>query len=221
MKLSPEQQQVVAMESWQGISDKVLCEKWGQTPRALQRIRCRYPPKIEGEQFRPVKSHGVVLGLYVVSDHNRVFMAPGAPPGRSPGWAKVIKYGQVQLQVGLKPSDLKWFPVDALRKAAWGKGGKQQPGLQVPEQPKKRILYRCYNAEEVLLYIGITVSIVSRTYQHLNNEPWFAQVVDMKLQHLSPMLNSEARAIEELRIMKEHPLHNKEHNSSPVKPAPG
>ena len=75
--------------------------------------------------------------------------------------------------------------MDALRKAAWGKKKKQQPGLQVPEQPKKRILYRCYNAEEVLLYIGITVSIVSRTYQHLNNEPWFAQVVDMKLQHLT------------------------------------
>jgi hypothetical protein len=218
MKLSHDQQQQVALESWQGISDKILSEKWGQTPRALQRIRCRYPPKIDGEQFRPIKSHGVIPGLYVVSDHYRVFMAPDAPPSRSPGWAKVIKHGQVQLQVGPKPSDLRWFPVDELRKAAWGGNGEQQPGLAVPEQPRKRILYRCYNANGDLLYIGITVSIFARSYQHLNNEPWFTEVVDMKLQHLSPMLNSEARAIEKLRIWEEHPLHNKEHNISPAKP---
>jgi hypothetical protein len=218
MKLTPEQQQQVAIQSWQGVSDKELSEKWGQTPRALQRIRCRYPPKIDGEQFRPVTSHGVVPGLYVVSDHNRVFMAPDAPPGRSPGWAKVIKYGQVQLQVGPKASDLKWFPVDELRKAAWGKGGKQEPGLPVPEKPRKRILYRCYNTKGDLLYIGITVSIVARSHQHLYNEPWFAEVVDMKLQHLSPMLNSEARAIEKLRIWEEHPLYNKEHIGSAIKP---
>jgi hypothetical protein len=55
----------------------------------------------------------------------------------------------------------------------------------------------------------------------LKNEQWYAQLEDMKLQHLSPNLNSQARAIEELRIMKEHPLHNKEHNSSLMKPAPG
>jgi hypothetical protein len=216
-KLTPYQQQQIALESWQGASVEELCKKWGQTPRAIQRIRSRHPPKIEGEEFRPIKSHGVVQGLYVVSDQNRVFMAPDAPPGRSPGWAKVIKYGQVQLQVGPKTSDLKWFLVDELRKAAWGKGGKQQPGLPIPEQPRKRILYRCYNAQGALLYIGITVSILSRTYQHLNNEPWFAEVVDMKLQHLTAMLNSEARAIEELAILKEHPLYNKEHNSNSVK----
>lgn len=50
----------------------------------------------------------------------------------------------------------------------------------------------------VLLYIGITVSIVSRTYQHMINEPWFVQVVDVKLQHLSPMLNSYARSRSQL-----------------------
>lgn len=218
MKLTPEQQQEVAVESWQGFSDQELCEKWKQTPRAIQRIRCRYPPKIDGEQFKPVISHGVVPGLYVVSDHNRVFMAPDAPPGRSPGWAKVIKYGQVQLQVGPKASDLKWFPVDELRKTAWGKGGKQEQGLPIPEKPRKRILYRCYNAKGELLYIGITVSIMARSQQHLNNEVWFTEVVDMKLQHLSPMLNSEARAIEKLRIWEEHPLYNKEHANNSAKP---
>lgn len=70
------------------------------------------------------------------------------------------------------------------------------------------ILYRLYNYEMSLLYIGITNNINRRLQQHAANKPWWDKVVPMftRLEYLSS--RAELEAVERLAIVRERPRYN-------------
>ena len=74
----------------------------------------------------------------------------------------------------------------------------------------KTSLYRHFSAEDELLYIGISVSALSRLGQHEKHAPWFDEICRVTVEHFETRdeaLEAERRAIE-----TEKPTHNKHHN---------
>lgn len=62
----------------------------------------------------------------------------------------------------------------------------------------KTALYRHFDADGALLYVGISLSAVQRLAQHKRSAKWFAQIarVDVEWHHLRSLaLSAEARAI--------------------------
>lgn len=71
-------------------------------------------------------------------------------------------------------------------------------------------LYRFYNKDERLLYVGISLSAATRASQHRTQKPWWPDVARMDVEHLATReaaLGAERRA-----IWAEHPMHNIAHN---------
>lgn len=84
------------------------------------------------------------------------------------------------------------------------------------------ILYRCFNADGELLYIGITNDPDQRFAVHAKQTPWWPDVADIKLDH---NFDSRYRLVqaERVAILNEIPLHNSVHNNrwhTKHKPAP-
>ena len=54
------------------------------------------------------------------------------------------------------------------------------------EKAKTRwhVVYRFYDADDRLLYVGISVGFTMRMYQHANGRPWFRDVVTARLEHV-------------------------------------
>lgn len=78
-------------------------------------------------------------------------------------------------------------------------------------------LYRLYDADGALLYIGISYSAISRFAQHKADKPWIASVARIEIE-TREVSRSEIEAIERDAIISEKPKHNKQHNSMPVAP---
>lgn len=78
-------------------------------------------------------------------------------------------------------------------------------------------LYRLYDAEGQLLYVGISYSAIARFAQHKADKPWIADVarVDIETHSVS---RAEIAEIERLAILAERPLHNVVHNSPTSNP---
>jgi predicted GIY-YIG superfamily endonuclease len=74
-------------------------------------------------------------------------------------------------------------------------------------------LYRLWNSNDELLYVGISKSAVRRLEQHLSDKPWADQIVKQTAQ----AYESRDAAIEAEReaIKKEKPRHNILHNKTP------
>lgn len=67
-------------------------------------------------------------------------------------------------------------------------------------------LYRHFDAEGRLLYVGISLSAARRLEQHKSTAQWFSKIVRVEIQwHPSRM---DALAAEASAIVNEHPLHN-------------
>lgn len=73
----------------------------------------------------------------------------------------------------------------------------------------KTSLYRHYSADEELLYIGISVSALSRLGQHEKHAPWFDLISRVTVEHFET--RDEALEAERLAIQTENPTHNKHH----------
>lgn len=74
----------------------------------------------------------------------------------------------------------------------------------------KTQIYRCYDCNGVLLYAGISLSVMSRIGGHKNLARWFLKVKRIEIETKSTRkaaLNKEAKIIE-----MEKPLHNKARN---------
>ena len=67
-------------------------------------------------------------------------------------------------------------------------------------------LYRIYDVEEALLYVGVSLNVLSRTEQHADTALWFREVVTIKV-HLYHSLRSALMAETEA-IATERPRHN-------------
>lgn len=76
-------------------------------------------------------------------------------------------------------------------------------------------LYRFYDTNQRLLYIGISLNAATRAAQHRTEKPWWTDVAHMRIEHLDVTSRAEALDIERRAIQTERPLHNIVHNTSP------
>jgi len=71
-------------------------------------------------------------------------------------------------------------------------------------------LYRYFDAEGRLLYVGISFSAIARAAQHRESTGWWCDVARMHVEHLPT--RSDALDAERQAIRTEQPLHNVVHN---------
>lgn len=72
-------------------------------------------------------------------------------------------------------------------------------------------LYRFYDSNDQLLYIGISLHAAQRASQHRRDKPWWPDVYRMEVQHLE-CDRREAEQIERSAIIDETPLYNLTHS---------
>lgn len=72
-------------------------------------------------------------------------------------------------------------------------------------------LYRHFDKDGVLLYVGISLSALGRLGQHADSSHWFKSIVSLTMEHFES--RPEAMAAEVKAIKCEKPVHNKHHNS--------
>lgn len=75
---------------------------------------------------------------------------------------------------------------------------------------KPHVLYRFFDATDVLLYVGITVDFTARFAQHRAEKEWIGQVANIRLEHYPN--RGEALKAEREAILREKPLWNGTHN---------
>lgn len=75
-------------------------------------------------------------------------------------------------------------------------------------------LYRFFDADSQLLYVGIAGNPGRRFHQHAKEKHWWTQVAASTMQHFN--MRVEAERAEELAIRTERPLYNVTHNDAPV-----
>lgn len=86
-----------------------------------------------------------------------------------------------------------------------------------PEFVDLHILYRFYDAEDRLLYVGITFDIRRRWRSHSKDKPWWRDSVRSTMEHFGS--REEALAAEAAAIKAEQPIWNVVHNRRPDPPA--
>ena len=72
-------------------------------------------------------------------------------------------------------------------------------------------VYRLYNDENELLYIGISWSALHRLAQHAKNQPWWHEVATIKIQSYPACTRTMAMLIEREAIIREKPKYNIAH----------
>jgi len=73
----------------------------------------------------------------------------------------------------------------------------------------KYFLYRHFDQDGTLLYIGISLSAISRLGQHKLHAPWFRNISSVTVEKF--LSRTEALKAEKDAIQKENPLYNKAH----------
>lgn len=76
-------------------------------------------------------------------------------------------------------------------------------------------LYRFFDIDDRLLYVGISINAAVRASQHREEKSWWPDVDRMVVDHLD-IDRSEALKVEKQVIIAEKPLHNVTHNQRPV-----
>jgi predicted GIY-YIG superfamily endonuclease len=71
-------------------------------------------------------------------------------------------------------------------------------------------LYRCFDSDHRLLYIGISTNALARLMVHRESAYWFAQIATVTIEHFDS--RDDAAVEEQLAIMTENPLHNQVYN---------
>lgn len=67
-------------------------------------------------------------------------------------------------------------------------------------------LYRHFDADGNLLYVGISLSALKRLAQHSQSAQWYCQIARVSIEHFPT--REEALDAEALAIHRENPLHN-------------
>jgi hypothetical protein len=73
-------------------------------------------------------------------------------------------------------------------------------------------LYRHWDADGELLYVGISLSAVGRLAQHRASAPWFVDIANVTIEWFDTRAEAQAAEIEAITL--EHPLHNKAHRAA-------
>ena len=71
-------------------------------------------------------------------------------------------------------------------------------------------LYRHFDSNEKLLYVGISISALNRFLSHRSNSEWAGQIETMKIEQCTDI--TDARERERAAIKAEKPLWNIQHN---------
>ena len=74
-------------------------------------------------------------------------------------------------------------------------------------------LYRFYDAEGGLLYVGVSLSAVARACGHRQNATWWDQAARMEIEHLS-VTRRQIEELEQVVIGTERPAFNILHNGA-------
>lgn len=77
-------------------------------------------------------------------------------------------------------------------------------------------LYRQFDKDGMLLYVGISLKLGQRMSQHRRKTHWFKAVASITLQHFDTL--AEALVAEKIAIDAESPLWNRMRNFAPPKP---
>lgn len=80
----------------------------------------------------------------------------------------------------------------------------------------KTILYRYFDSDGQLLYVGITGDQLKRQSQHRRSSKWFDQVSSAQFQHYTS--RAEAAAAEVRAIQEENPIFNHQHIKTTADP---
>lgn len=80
----------------------------------------------------------------------------------------------------------------------------------VPVEIRHHVLYRFYDADNVLLYVGITADLPTRFRNH-SRKPWWHDIGRMTVEHFS--CRFDVLAAEKLAIASERPLYNSTYNT--------
>jgi predicted GIY-YIG superfamily endonuclease len=75
---------------------------------------------------------------------------------------------------------------------------------------KPHVLYRAFNAQGQLLYVGITMNPGNRFAQHSDEKPWWTDVANIRVEQFAS--RNEVLTAEREVIKSERPLHNVVHN---------
>lgn len=96
------------------------------------------------------------------------------------------------------------------------RAGRTEESTKTAEPP--HTLYRFWNSEGALLYIGLTDHPLRRWSQHSKSKSWWHQVAGITIEHFDTrnQLNKAERAA----IKAERPLHNITHNGAKRNPTP-
>jgi len=76
-------------------------------------------------------------------------------------------------------------------------------------------LYRFFDADDRLLYVGISLHAAHRASEH-GDKPWWPDVERMNVEHLEASNRREAEVFEREVIIAEKPVHNVVWNQQPV-----
>jgi excinuclease UvrABC nuclease subunit len=86
----------------------------------------------------------------------------------------------------------------------------------MPKKPRPCSLYRHYDLNKALLYVGVSVNAAKRTSDHSRGSPWFLRVRAITVEHFSS--KSEALAAEGMAILMENPIFNKARHMKYIEP---
>jgi predicted GIY-YIG superfamily endonuclease len=75
---------------------------------------------------------------------------------------------------------------------------------------RPHVLYRFFDAEDRLLYVGITVGIAARLAKHEVEKSWYSQIARIAVEHFPT--RGAVLAAERAAIQAEKPLYNIQHN---------
>lgn len=77
----------------------------------------------------------------------------------------------------------------------------------VPPAPTR--IYRWWDADGILLYVGITVDPMARAAAHVSESDWTQWAVRMEVEPIAPGSRAEAEQMERDRIVAEYPIFNR------------
>lgn len=78
----------------------------------------------------------------------------------------------------------------------------------------RNVLYRIFDGDGALLYIGATTSLATRIASHAQTQPWWDEASEIKLKRFETF--EELAKAEVLAIEFEHPKYNVLHSKPPV-----
>lgn len=81
-----------------------------------------------------------------------------------------------------------------------------EPVKVEPEHEQHHVLYRMFDRNDRLLYVGITLDLSTRFKSHKRNKPWWSDVATIKLEHHAD--RASVLAAERTAICEERPVNN-------------